>query len=767
MKKLSIIMAFALVLTTFCAMFVTTATAAEDVIVSLGERNNNSYILYNFSSDKDAIEGEDVTGDGIADFAIGRYGEEGEGGYALTWEVARGNMGDCHKNGVALKEFTVLNNPDGTERTIDFSTLNVDWGAARSTGGVIDGGGMTVEVTNHQRINEMAKNAIENEAPFTFKNINFVYTAADSALQVNANNDINFGEGCTLTVANGVTTTYGLIIQNNASVHVNGATMTFNGSDSGDFRLNEANAKLIIKSGNITGKRVVYTCADDCSATITGGTIASDGQNLVAVKSGNRANITITGGTFNYSTWQGAIFFEAGADHNLVVNGGTFNGQNTADCFEVHNATNVTMLIKDGTYNGAGKIIDFNASGTIKSIDIYGGNWESTASEGLNLIKQVGSVNIYGGNFTAKKEALRFSSLAGTLNCNIYDGTFTTTNSGNRVIYVSEAGGAKTINVYGGTFIGNNTTVISDTSVPPKGTNVTIGNAYVSGGTLNVYGGKFYMSGTDSYSGQAGNHLTGWAAGVVNVYGGAFYGGTNAYVRVDAYDYDEATEGDQYGARVNYDSSVAIDSDYELILTPETENGASIRTALGSMGIRFTSTIGKEMVDWAVAKAGGADKVTYGTLIVPADYLTKTNGVFTLAALQAADLGYADIVAKDGLIPDGNGGYKIRAALINIQEANKQRDFVAVAYVNINGTYIYANDQSANRSIDYVAKAALAHTEATSSSEFNNAVTSYYTKSENADANGKYTFTYVPNGVTRYSKYSDAQLTVIRYCVAE
>jgi len=123
-------------------------------------------------------------------------------------------------------------------------------------------------------------------------------------------------------------------------------------------------------------------------------------------------------------------------------------------------------------------------------------------------------------------------------------------------------------------------------------------------------------------------------------------------------------------------------------------------------------------------------------------------------------------VAKDGLIPDGNGGYKIRAALINIQEANKQRDFVAVAYVNINGTYVYANDESANRSIDYVAKMALADTSVNSTGSYTNAVTSYYVKGD-VGADGKYELTYQENAATVYSKYSDAQLTVIRYCVAE
>jgi len=121
MKKLSIIMVIAMLLTTFMAI-VPTAAADNGEIVYYTENTespNATYALYKFSSDKAAVEGEDVTGDGVADVAIGRYGAEGEDGYALTWTAASANMGQCTQNGVALKTFVIVNNDSGNRAFTD------------------------------------------------------------------------------------------------------------------------------------------------------------------------------------------------------------------------------------------------------------------------------------------------------------------------------------------------------------------------------------------------------------------------------------------------------------------------------------------------------------------------------------------------------------------------------------------------------------------------------------------------------------------------
>ena len=69
----------------------------------------------------------------------------------------------------------------------------------------------------------------------------------------------------------------------------------------------------------------------------------------------------------------------------------------------------------------------------------------------------------------------------------------------------------------------------------------------------------------------------------------------------------------------------------------------------------------------------------------------------------------SDLTAED---KDGDGRYELYGAIRNILAKNLTREFVGVAYVYVNGTYIlasyYGNDMENNaRSIYYVAQKAI------------------------------------------------------------
>ena len=77
-----------------------------------------------------------------------------------------------------------------------------------------------------------------------------------------------------------------------------------------------------------------------------------------------------------------------------------------------------------------------------------------------------------------------------------------------------------------------------------------------------------------------------------------------------------------------------------------TDTGCSVRLRENQVGLRFTSTLVTADFEKIVALAGGRDKVSFGTYIVPSRYVTDAQGVFTLEALaQAGRTMYIDVKA--------------------------------------------------------------------------------------------------------------------------
>ena len=136
-------------------------------------------------------------------------------------------------------------------------------------------------------------------------------------------------------------------------------------------------------------------------------------------------------------------------------------------------------------------------------------------------------------------------------------------------------------------------------------------------------------------------------------------------------------------------------------------NGAAVRMA-NPTGLRFTAVIG---ADYLNALVGDATDYSYGIIIAPTDYVAEANGVFTVEALKALsyEVSYKEIKAeKLQNDPTADGCYVFTGTLVNVQEANYNRDFSAIAYVKVGDTYYYSsyNEADNSRNIAEVAESA-------------------------------------------------------------
>ena len=101
-------------------------------------------------------------------------------------------------------------------------------------------------------------------------------------------------------------------------------------------------------------------------------------------------------------------------------------------------------------------------------------------------------------------------------------------------------------------------------------------------------------------------------------------------------------------------------------------------------GLRFKTEIDKDVLAEMAAEEYNVSGLTMGTIIIPADYLEDPS-VITFKLLD--DLGmeegkdYLNVVAKD-CYEDEDGTY-IAGSILNLQEGNYARDFVAVSYVQM------------------------------------------------------------------------------------
>ena len=140
-------------------------------------------------------------------------------------------------------------------------------------------------------------------------------------------------------------------------------------------------------------------------------------------------------------------------------------------------------------------------------------------------------------------------------------------------------------------------------------------------------------------------------------------------------------------------------ADGEAITGFSAVTGASVRVSDRS-GIRFTVNVPTSVYDSVVSGGAYVNDSQIGMIIVPYAYVTDYNAY--KASNPTSDYGYYEYFknVKGKMInlsytPEQvaanpvTGGYRIKGSLVDIKEANLERDFVGIGYVRTSGRYTY------------------------------------------------------------------------------
>lgn len=391
------------------------------------------------------------------------------------------------------------------------------------------------------------------------------------------------------------------------------------------------------------------------------------------------------------------------------------------------------------------KIVNLKATttGTIlihyfANVEFGAGNvFEASGAMFIGNRTNAGKLTFTGGEYTSKGGSAIFSLDFRAYEVEILGGSFSTTSSS--IIQMSQAGG--TVNIGGGKF------------VLSGGDGVIVNMLATASGDskINIYDGYFYCT---TYQ-----RIVVVLAGTANVYGGIFYNTS----RGDLFTVRNNAKLNIYGGTIinaagqdpvqNVNNALVYPA--EAKLNPTMLDGASVRLVADSNGIRFESSISKTLTDWVNGQKDAGTQISYGTLIMPTDTL-PANYAFTVNALKSLGkqegVDYVNIPAANGISKDAEGNLLIRAALVNLQEGNYNRALSAVSYVRYtkdgHEVYIYSNYNATNnsRSMAYVAQAAL---------------------DDVVDAeNSVYRYEVTVAGATKYSRYTEAQRTVLGRYIA-
>ena len=140
-------------------------------------------------------------------------------------------------------------------------------------------------------------------------------------------------------------------------------------------------------------------------------------------------------------------------------------------------------------------------------------------------------------------------------------------------------------------------------------------------------------------------------------------------------------------------------ADGEAIAEFSAVTGASVRVSDRS-GIRFTVNVPTSVYDSVVSGGAYVNDSQIGMIIVPYAYVTEYNAY--KVANPTSDYGYYEYFknVKGKMVnltytPEQvaanpvSGGYQIKGSLVDIKEANLERDFVGIGYVRTSGIYTY------------------------------------------------------------------------------
>lgn len=319
----------------------------------------------------------------------------------------------------------------------------------------------------------------------------------------------------------------------------------------------------------------------------------------------------------------------------------------------------------------------------VATVRISGGTVLSDNSIAMELKGKAGSTfNIYGGSVISKKGQAAIEA-RGSVTVNLWGGYY----EGSQKCCVRPCESA-TMNVYGGYYYYCG-------ALNSDGSTVRAGIAADTlSPTVNLYGGTFIST---SGNGAVFNAIA--PKGNFNIAENAAFScrGGNAVLI--------STSGK---SNILYKNAVCR---YSTTSAPTLVGGAQIRLVENSTGLRFVTDYPKAAIDYLTSIAD-PDTLSFGTLIIPTDYLDRITH-FSLDALLAADLDHLNIKAINGLVENLDGSITVRAAITNIKPENLDRSFTAIGYAcykkSNTSVYFYSNHRQLDhsRSIRQIAKSAL------------------------------------------------------------
>ena len=151
---------------------------------------------------------------------------------------------------------------------------------------------------------------------------------------------------------------------------------------------------------------------------------------------------------------------------------------------------------------------------------------------------------------------------------------------------------------------------------------------------------------------------------------------------------------------------------FEPTVAIETHQTASARVSASNPGLRFKTKIHKAYLEQLI-EAYGAENVSVGTLITPADILGNKDFTHELGENGVA---YIDVAASIGAPFGTDGDFNVYAgSIVNIKEGNLGRNFSAVGYIKIvdgDSVYYEYSESIATRNVSEIATDALEDTSA-------------------------------------------------------
>ena len=470
----------------------------------------------------------------------------------------------------------------------------------------------------------------------------------------------------------------------------------------------------VVDNGNGSNAKIVCNVMEN--AAITAHSAAKDKGVIGIFQNKSGSELNISGGTITQTNPEANVILQPD-DGETTIN---ITGGNLLGAGRVLKYYGPTSKYKGFVINISGGRLISSGSGAISGytnaafarINISGDAYIEAENDTVEL-RQYCELNATGGTIVAREgQAIIAQGLDSMVSLsenvvvkasfktvrikedaivNIYGGRIETAGNDKTEQYGiwNEAG---MLNIEGGTFIldGN------------WGSSQMIFHAASSAAITEIVGGLFIN--------KCDSNIAVFGAGVTYISGRVLYG--DNILEVQASDLSAPkTAKVTYGGETyySYNRFEGNNEDY----SPSMVEGASIRFAEGSNGLRFVATFTKSQFN-SIESKGNA---TFGMIIVPVEYLVALES-FSIDALNEkyGENGYLNIVCTDGngLVKYTDGSSILQAAIVNIKADNYDTEFAAVAYVCVKGKYYYsAFVQSINSaSVKDVATAALADTEA-------------------------------------------------------